>query len=159
MKSRMCFVSNSSSSSFVCSICGNIESGIDASPSDFGMVSCDGCGNDYCQSCIERLEKYAVDYGTADRAKLFTERLRIERDDDESDDDEMRESCVICRGEAALPQDVIQFMVNNGHFEITKGALAHFLNSVKKHGLNKTVGKSLRQFKLPDIKLIRKNDD
>ena len=41
MKIRKFFISNSSSSSFVCSICGEIESGMDASASDFGMKTCE----------------------------------------------------------------------------------------------------------------------
>lgn len=40
MKIRKGFVSNSSSSSFMCDICGDIESGMDAGMSDFDMVSC-----------------------------------------------------------------------------------------------------------------------
>lgn len=40
MKIRLGFVSNSSSSSFICSVCGNIESGMDMSLSDAGMVEC-----------------------------------------------------------------------------------------------------------------------
>ena len=40
MKIRNGFVSNSSSSSFTCEICGNSESGFDASPYDLGFVVC-----------------------------------------------------------------------------------------------------------------------
>ena len=40
MKIRKGFVSNSSSSSFICLVCGTVESGMDASPSDFGMSEC-----------------------------------------------------------------------------------------------------------------------
>lgn len=41
MKIRTGFVSNSSSSSFVCDVCGATESGMDASASDFGYVECE----------------------------------------------------------------------------------------------------------------------
>jgi hypothetical protein len=37
---RKCFVSNSSSSSFVCCLTGEADSGMDASPSDLGMIEC-----------------------------------------------------------------------------------------------------------------------
>ena len=47
MKSRFGFVSNSSSSSFVCQICGKVESGWDANPSDFGFVECEN-GHLFC---------------------------------------------------------------------------------------------------------------
>jgi hypothetical protein len=40
MKTRKGFVSNSSTSSFLCEVCGSIEAGRDASPSDFGMSEC-----------------------------------------------------------------------------------------------------------------------
>ncbi|MFA7287430.1 MAG: hypothetical protein WC055_00975 [Melioribacteraceae bacterium] len=40
MKSRNYFVSNSSSSSFVCEICSATESGWDASPEDLGFAEC-----------------------------------------------------------------------------------------------------------------------
>jgi hypothetical protein len=49
MKKRMGFVTNSSSSSFVCVICGNVESGYDASLSDCNMVQCK-CGSVFCTS-------------------------------------------------------------------------------------------------------------
>jgi hypothetical protein len=41
MKIRRGFVSNSSSSSFTCDVCGNTESGMDASLSDFDMSQCE----------------------------------------------------------------------------------------------------------------------
>lgn len=40
MKIRNGFVSNSSSSSFVCSICGGEHAGFEVGPSDFDMVRC-----------------------------------------------------------------------------------------------------------------------
>jgi hypothetical protein len=40
MKTRNGLVSNSSSSSFVCGICGDIESGMDMGVSDAGMATC-----------------------------------------------------------------------------------------------------------------------
>ena len=41
MKIRQGFVSNSSSSSFICDICGDISSGWDASPSELGFQMCE----------------------------------------------------------------------------------------------------------------------
>ena len=41
MKIRNGFVSNSSSSSFVCNICGEVEGGYDCSLGDFGMLECE----------------------------------------------------------------------------------------------------------------------
>jgi hypothetical protein len=50
MKSRNGFVSNSSSSSFICSVCGSVESGYEASYSEFGWTSCSN-NHELCDSC------------------------------------------------------------------------------------------------------------
>ena len=47
MKYRKDFVTNSSSSSFVCDICGRDESGMDMSLSDAGMYECEN-GHTFC---------------------------------------------------------------------------------------------------------------
>lgn len=56
MKIRNGFVSNSSSSSFVCLICGNTESGMDAVPADFEMSVCKN-GHCICNSHKVKLTK------------------------------------------------------------------------------------------------------
>ena len=48
MKIRSGFVSNSSSSSFICDVCGRMESGWDASLSDFEMYECEN-GHTLCE--------------------------------------------------------------------------------------------------------------
>ena len=60
MKVRAGFVSNSSSSSFICDVCGGSESGWDASLEGVGMVECKG-GHTFHESCSSDepgLEKY-----------------------------------------------------------------------------------------------------
>ena len=52
MKVRRGFVSNSSSSSFVCDICCNVESGFDASPTDLEMARCEN-GHIVCQCHLD----------------------------------------------------------------------------------------------------------
>lgn len=52
MKLRYGFVSNSSSCSFVCCICGEIESGMDACLSDFEMSSCIN-GHEFHHECAK----------------------------------------------------------------------------------------------------------
>lgn len=49
MKIRNGFVSNSSSSSFTCDVCGTTESGMDASAHDFEMSTCVN-GHTFCDS-------------------------------------------------------------------------------------------------------------
>jgi hypothetical protein len=52
MKIRVGFVSNSSTSSFICMKCGEIEAGMDCSESDFGMFTCEN-GHTLHESCSE----------------------------------------------------------------------------------------------------------
>ena len=52
MKIRSGFVSNSSSSSFVCCICGESEGGYDLSLEDAGMIECEA-GHTFCKSHLQ----------------------------------------------------------------------------------------------------------
>lgn len=52
MKIRNGFVSNSSSSSFTCDVCGNTESGMDCGLSDFSMTQCIN-GHTFCDHHIK----------------------------------------------------------------------------------------------------------
>jgi hypothetical protein len=49
MKIRTGFVSNSSSSSFTCEVCGETQSGMDMCRSEAGMVECEN-GHTFCES-------------------------------------------------------------------------------------------------------------
>lgn len=67
MKVRLGFVSNSSSSSFVCDFCGEKASGWDATLSDVGMVQCEN-GHVFCEEHllgdieIEDKRNFALSY-------------------------------------------------------------------------------------------------
>lgn len=49
MKYRKSFVTNSSSSSFICEVCGEVESGYDMDYEEAGMVECEH-GHMFCKS-------------------------------------------------------------------------------------------------------------
>jgi len=57
MKIRNGFVSNSSSSSFICEVCGNYVGGYDMSVSEAGMVQCN-CGHIICISHLKDNKVY-----------------------------------------------------------------------------------------------------
>ena len=56
MKVRKGFVSNSSSSSFICDVCGNDYSGMDASLEDAMMYECSN-GHTFCEDHLEKFLK------------------------------------------------------------------------------------------------------
>jgi len=62
MKIRTGFVSNSSSSSFVCEICGAADGGMDICLSDIGMVECE---NEHIM-CERHVENYVSSKGLID---------------------------------------------------------------------------------------------
>lgn len=53
MKTREGFVSNSSTSSFICNVCGGIEGGMDACYEDVYMWSCASCGSEFHDHCVK----------------------------------------------------------------------------------------------------------
>lgn len=55
MKTRSGFVSNSSSSSFTCNVCGESQSGMDMSLSDFDMFECEN-GHTVCNGHQRKVE-------------------------------------------------------------------------------------------------------
>lgn len=60
MKIRKGFVSNSSSSSFICEVCGEVESGYDASASDVGFSFCEN-GHSFCQEHVLPISREAAE--------------------------------------------------------------------------------------------------
>ena len=60
MKIRLGFVSNSSSSSYTCEVCDNIESGMDCSLEDLGMIECEH-GHIMCDTHITDQVKAQMD--------------------------------------------------------------------------------------------------
>ena len=99
MKIRMGFVSNSSSSSFICMVSGNIEAGYDMSMEEAGFVEC-VVGHEF-------LESYVVgDIST----------LKDDKDDYDVDYDEWRytipsSNCPICTLKHITDKDVLKYLV------------------------------------------------
>lgn len=93
MKRKVGFISNSSSSSYVCDICGRRESGYDQPASDFGMVDHGYCAHCYCED---------HGYGISDD----------EEDPNIENEEEGKEKaeCLICRGFDVTEEDVL-FMI------------------------------------------------
>lgn len=67
MKIRKGFVSNSSSSSFICEVCGEVEAGYDMSYDEAGFMMCEH-GHVLCKSHIHPI--------TIDKAKALLEKIK-----------------------------------------------------------------------------------
>lgn len=91
MKVRQGFVSNSSSSSFVCAICGNADAGMDASPSDFGMAECEN-GHTFCTSHSSH--------------------------QDLSEYDTPAEKCPVCSLKEVLDEDILTYIVTKNKLNV-----------------------------------------
>ena len=61
MKFRNGFVTNSSSSSFICQICGDVQSGWDMSFDEAGFVECEN-GHEFCVSHLINLPDGMEEY-------------------------------------------------------------------------------------------------
>lgn len=98
MKIRMGFVSNSSSSSFVCGVCGETASGMDVCLSDFDMTSCER-GHYLCNHHLDEfLNK--------------EEKKEFEDWKEENGDDEIpAKFCPICRLQVVEPDDLIKYLL------------------------------------------------
>ena len=61
MKIRTGFVSNSSSSSFVCDVCGHNVSGMDMGMKEADMYQCGAFGHIYCESHTKAIDSFTVE--------------------------------------------------------------------------------------------------
>lgn len=105
MKIRNGFVSNSSSSSFICDVSGGVESGMDASLSDFDMSQCINGHTFY--------DHYRVGDPDADNENL-TDEEREEKEDEWGSDwnrYEMSEKyCPICTMKNFKDEELLAFI-------------------------------------------------
>ena len=107
MKIRKGFVSNSSSSSFVCEVCGAVESGYDASPGDCGFCVCE---NDHT-FCIDHLLPAPTKPETP--AKDTTDDEEYDEEDyEEGGDDVPASRCPICQLAAVSSSDLATYLLS-----------------------------------------------
>ncbi len=117
MKVRNGFVSNSSTSSFICDICGEVESGYDMSPEEAGMFACEK-GHYIHHKCIENMDK-AKQYNEV-YIKDFLKELRDHQETDDYDSSEMdKKYCPICQKVFINDSDLLEYIVKKNNIDIT----------------------------------------
>jgi len=123
MKTRNGFVSNSSTSSFVCNICGEVEAGMDLCLSDVEMVEC------------EYDHTFHIDC-----AGLNEEGKKILEGDEDERYEFPEKYCPVCRLEKAPDDDVIKYLllkVGKNKKEVVKemkekyGKMSKFYDTLK----------------------------
>ena len=95
MKTRKGFISNSSSTSFVCDVCGEEVSGMDMGLSEAEMSECEN-GHTFCDSHMLKAEATEIE------------------DEDEDDDDRYEvpaEKCPCCSFKAVSTWDLVNFLL------------------------------------------------
>lgn len=90
MKTRQGFVSNSSTSSFICCKCGEIEGGFDSCLSDCEMIECEK-GHEIHFSCLEGWDDHESEMK------------------DEDEDVLLSKYCPMCKMEIISKEDVLAF--------------------------------------------------
>jgi len=95
MITRFAFVSNSSSTSFICEVCGETVSGYDQGHGDFDMFSC-VFGHIVClEHKIGQQEKWDT---WEEEADCYTDEVPVE-------------FCPMCQMKVFSPHDVLRFMI------------------------------------------------
>ncbi len=131
MKVRLCFVANSSSSSFMCNVCGDIESGMDISIEDCSMKYCENghviCGQEmdieeesslclsvefYDENRLEgqRFYKEIKDYSDEEQERLSDEGKYYERVIKAS-------ACLICNLKYIQDKMLLKYILKELHKE------------------------------------------
>jgi len=123
MKIRNGFVSNSSSSSFMCAICGRIESGYDASPGNFEMERCEE-GHYYHTDCLYNKnikEKFAAFLKLKEQ---YIEKNENNEDDEDNEDYDSSEVpskyCPICQKIVISDSDILEHILKTCNMDVEK---------------------------------------
>jgi len=114
MKNRIGFVSNSSTSSYVCQVCGDVEAGMDASLSDLEMRCCPN-GHTVHDSCISDDDDIEISLEEAEKI------LEMEFDPADGSKEEFIEealgeglpasACPICTLQVVRDKDVVDYLL------------------------------------------------
>ena len=83
MKYSVAFISNSSSSSYVCDICHNCDSAYDASPSDLGFYECKKSGHIVCQG-----DHWDYERDNEDQEKMNNNDQKSSQEDEDEDEEQ-----------------------------------------------------------------------
>jgi hypothetical protein len=151
MKIRQGFVSNSSSSSFTCIICGEEYSGMDAGLEDAEMFECCN-GHVFCESHISEEDRFTafkeyllndeyfpkkfknkIKNMTAEELEDFLENEEVDEDDEfDRTDEEMRygfpeKFCPICNFLNLDPKTTVEYLLKK--YDITKEEIKQELKS------------------------------
>lgn len=111
MKTRIGFVSNSSSSSYICGVCGNKESGWDLCLDDAGMVECVN-GHTFCTDhriCAKNDESKCDDCDHDKECDACEE--EFDNDDGESFYDLPESQCPLCQFHAITDDDLAKWLL------------------------------------------------
>ena len=108
MKIRQGFVSNSSSSSFVCLVSGAIEGGYDLSLSDAGYCECVN-GHTFCQ-------EYLLDKPLAVESTIVDEDDYCDDDEDPSYDVPANQ-CPICTRKNITDSDLLTYAIKKNNWD------------------------------------------
>lgn len=101
MKFRKSFVTNSSSSSYICEYCGKEASGWDMSLSEAEMIECVN-GHTVCEECIDsKTLKYLYDNYADEDKDTYWEDWRYELPE---------KYCPICSFDVFLDSDILKFL-------------------------------------------------
>ena len=92
MKIRKSFVSNSSTSCFICDICGGVEAGMDACASELGMIQFYPCDHVMHHHCIPQQYK--------------------NNDNDVDMNEADNKYCPLCNLEILSDKDLIKYMIH-----------------------------------------------
>lgn len=100
MKFRKGFVTNSSSSSFICQICGYVTSGWDMTSYEAGFVTCEN-GHEFCSEHLVNIPKDMESYD-------FAYNNGIDYDDIPA------EHCPICQMQVLSDKDLMSYIETKG---------------------------------------------